>query len=215
MWSFLSIRTGLVAALIMMMSVPALAQQETAPNDEDAIRDMLEQRDAEIKSILDGDRENFTKEQRDELMTLVNGVIDFRAMGQHALGSFWDDLSSEQRNKFVDVFRDVVRLQSMGDLDVYNSDVSYERIDVEGDSAFVRTLTRYQGTQTPVDYVLARDNDTWLAQDIIVDEVSTANGYARSFQSVMRRRGFDALMNSLEQRRERAQQESQEQAASR
>ncbi len=214
MWSFLSIRTGLIAALIMMMSVPVLAQQGTAPNDEDAIRDMLEQRDAEIKSILDGDRADFTDEQRNELMTLINGVIDFRAMGQHALGPFWGDLSEEQRDEFVDVFRDVVRLQSMADLEVYNSEVSYEHIDVEGDSAFVRTITRYQGTQTPVDYVLARQGDTWLAQDIIVDEVSTAEGYARSFQRVMRRRGFDSLMNSLEQRRERAQQESQEQSAS-
>lgn len=212
MWSFPSFRTALFVALIVpllaLSSTPLLAQQAPADDDADAIRAMLEERDAEIKSVLAGDRDNFTSEQREDLMALINGFIDFRAMGREALGPFWSDLSNAQRNEFVDVFQDVVRHQSLSDLEVYNSEVTYNRITVRDDSAFVRTTTRYRGTQTPVDYVLKRESDTWLAEDIVVDGVSTAGGYARSFQNVMRRRGFDSLMNSLKQRQERAQQES-------
>lgn len=211
MWSSLSLRSGffsaLVAVLLVGAALPAMAQQSS--NDEaDAIRAMLEERDAEIKSILNGSESDFTSAQREELMSLINGFIDFRAMGQQALGPFWSDLSEEQRTEFVDVFQDVVRHQSLGDLEAYNSEVTYNRIDVESDSAFVRTTTRYKGSDTPVDYVLHRQDDTWLATDIILDEVSTAGGYARSFQNVMRKRGFDSLMNSLEKRQERAQQEA-------
>jgi len=211
MWSSLSFRSGffsaLVAVLLVGAALPAVAQQ--ASNDEaDAIRAMLEERDAEIKSILNGSESNFTSAQREELMSLINGFIDFRAMGQQALGPFWSDLSEDQRAEFVDVFQDVVRHQSLSDLEAYNSEVTYNRIEVEDDSAFVRTTTRYQGSDTPVDYVLHRQDDTWLATDIILDEVSTAGGYARSFQNVMRKRGFDSLMNSLEKRQERAQQEA-------
>lgn len=183
-------------ALAVCAPRPLLAQEQAQ-----AIRQMLEQRDQQIKSILQGDT-TFTAQQREELKTLINGVIDFRAMGRRALGPFWDDLSASQQTEFIDVFRDIVRSQSLSDLEVYNSKVTYNAIDVEGDSAFVRTTTNYRGTSADVEYVLQRQDGTWLAEDIIVDEVSTAESYARSFQTVVRKRGFDALMNSLRKKRE-------------
>jgi phospholipid transport system substrate-binding protein len=193
----------------VLLAAPQAVHAQPGPSPEaDTIRTMLEERDAQIKAILNGTESDFTRTQRQELMTLINGFIDFRAMGQQALGPFWGDLSDEQRTEFVDVFQDVVRQQSMGDLEVYNSRVTYGRIEVEDDSAFVRTTTRYQGSDTPVDYVMHRQDGTWLATDIIVDEMSTAEGYARSFQNVIPRRGFDTLMNSLERRRARGQQET-------
>lgn len=163
---------------------------------------MLEERDQQIKSILSGS-EDYTKEQRARLKELINGVLDFRAMGQTALGPHWDTLSTDRRDTFVEVFRDVVRAQSMSDLGVYNSKVTFDQITVQDDSAYVRTMTTYQGTRTPVEYVLKHRGDEWKAEDIIVDEVSTAEGYARSFQSVVRKRGFATLMESLRKKREK------------
>ena len=212
MSSFLSLRSGLLTTLVALLfvgiSLPVAAQQSGSSDEAESIRTMLEERDTEIKSILNGSESDFTSAQREELMTLINGFIDFRAMGQHALGPFWSDLTEEQRSEFVDVFQGVVRQQSLSDLEAYNSEVTYDRIDVEEDSAFVRTTTRYQGNDTPVDYVLHRRDSTWLATDIILDEVSTAEGYARSFQNVMRKRGFDTLMNSLRARLERSEQDA-------
>ena len=193
-----SLVVGLLLLVLAACPVrPALAQTDGA----DAIQQMLEQRDQQIKSILQGDT-TFTAQQREELQTLINGVIDFRAMAQQALGPFWADLSDTQRSEFVNVFRDIVRSQSLADLEVYNSEVTYNTIDVSGDSAFVRTTTQYRGTSANVEYVLERQEGTWLAEDVIVDDVSTAESYARSFQTVVRKRGFEALMNSLRKKRE-------------
>ena len=178
--------------------MPGWAQGQQATQSE--IRQMLEERDQEIKSILKG-RTDYTQEQRTRLKELINGVLDFRAMAATALGTHWDTLSTERRDTFVEVFRDVVRAQSMSDLDVYNSKVTFDQITVQGDSAFVRTTTEYEGTSTPVEYVLERQSEEWKAEDIIVDGVSTAEGYARSFQTVVRKRGFSALMTSLERKR--------------
>lgn len=194
----------LVACLAVAVTAPAaLAQTVAETPEEKDILAMLEERDQQIKTILDGSTSSFSQEQREELQTLINGVIDFRAMGQQALGPHWTDLSDEQRDEFVDVFRDVVRAQSLADLEVYNSMITYDKVSVDGDSAYVRTITEYKGTKTPVEYILERSDDEWLAQDIIVDDVSTAEGYARSFQSVVRKRGFDALMNSLRKKRDK------------
>ena len=187
--------------LVLTVAASPLQPVQAQDNSADAIQQMLEERDRQIKSILQGDT-TFTAQQREELKTLINGVIDFRAMAQQALGPFWADLSDAQRTEFVDVFQDIVRSQSMADLEVYNSEVTYNTIDVSGDSAFVRTATQYRGTSANVEYVLHREDGTWLAEDIIVDEVSTAESYARSFQTVVRKRGFDALMDSLRKKRE-------------
>ena len=178
---------------------PLGAQAQSSTEAE--IRQMLENRDQQIKSIL-GESEDYDAEQRAQLKGLINGVIDFRVMGQRALGAHWDDLNHEQRDEFVSVFSDVVRAQSMSDLGVYNSAVTYDQIDVHGDSAFVRTQTKYEGRTTPVEYVLERRDEEWRAEDIIVDGVSTAEGYARSFQTVVRQRGFDTLMKSLQKKRD-------------
>lgn len=190
-----------IALLLIGASTPGWAQGQQSTQSE--IRQMLEQRDQEIKSILSGDKD-YSTEQRARLKELINGVIDFRAMAQTALGPHWDTLGTDRRDEFVNVFRDVVRAQSMGDLDVYNSKVTFDQITVQDDSAFVRTMTEYEGTKTPVEYVLKRREGEWKAEDIIVDEVSTAEGYARSFQTVVRKRGFETLMKSLRKKRDEA-----------
>ncbi len=192
--------------LIGSLAVPALAH---AQDEAQEIREMLEERDREIKDIL-GDRDSFTQEQRDELMNLVNGVINFREMGRQALGTHWREISDTQRDQFVDVFSDIVRLQSLSDLEVYNSEVSYEEITVDGDSAYVNTNTIYQGTPTKVEYYMGKADGEWFVHDIVLDEVSTVGGYERSFRRIINRRGFDALMNSLENRRERAREDAEE-----
>jgi len=154
---------------------------------------MLEQRDQQIKSILQGSKP-YSQDQRDRLKDLINGVIDFRAMAETALGPHWDTLDTARRDTFVTVFRDVVRGQSMSDLGVYNSKVTIDQISVQDDSAYVRTTTEYEGTRTPVEYVLERQ----------------ASGEWRSFQNVVRRRGFAPLLKSLERKRKevRAQNEA-------
>lgn len=207
---------GAIALLLLIggLAVPALAHaqeevQDEAQDEAQEIRAMLEERDREIKDIL-GDRDSFTQAQRDELMDLVNGVINFREMGRQALGPAWRDLSDAQRDQFVDVFSDIVRLQSLSDLEVYNSDVSYEEITVDGDSAYVNTNTIYQGTPTQVEYYMGKHDGEWFVHDIVLDEVSTVGGYERSFRRIINRRGFDALMDSLESRRERARQDAKE-----
>jgi phospholipid transport system substrate-binding protein len=195
--------SALTFGLVLLLAVvPSLRPAQAQDAAEQEIRTMLESRDQQIKSILDGDTSSFTEQQRSELKTLINGVIDFRAMGQVALGPFWEDLNADQQKEFVDVFQDIVRAQSLADLEVYNSRVTYDKITVSGDSAYVETQTEYEGTQTPVIYDLQKKDTTWVAEDIVVDGVSTAESYARSFQTVVRKRGFDALMTSLKKKRD-------------
>jgi phospholipid transport system substrate-binding protein len=191
----------LVALAFSVAAAPATAQRE-----EQAIRTMLQQRDRQIKEIVRG-RNALTEADREKLRTVVNDVMDFEAMGRTALGDQWGQLNAQQRRDFVSVFAGVVRTQSLADLDIYRADVTVRDVTVQGNTATARTTATIQRQGKPVsaavDYTLQKQGDRWLVTDFTLDNVSTAVGYQRSFQRILRQRGFDGLMTSLRSRLER------------
>ena len=167
-----------------------------------AILELLKQRDKEIKSLI-GDKKEFTDGQKEELQTLINGVIDFEQMGKDALGKEWDTITPEQQAEFVKVFSEIVKGRSLSDLEIYRLEVEYEQVTVEGAEARVQTKTIYKEQPMKVEYDMGFRSDEWRVDDIILDGVSTTEGYARSFQTYIRKRGFDALMQNLHKRLEK------------
>lgn len=182
--------------LALLLAAPAFAQA-------DDIGQMLRARDAEIKAIV-GTSGTIPDAKREQLRDVVNGVIDFEAMSRQALGDFWSDLSEAQRADFVDVFSEVVRAQSLANLDLYRARVTYGEVEVNGGSALAHTTARSGDVDAEVDYALARKGGAWVVTDIVIDGTSTVGGYATSFQRVMRRQGVEAgyerLMESLRKR---------------
>lgn len=195
------------AALLLLagLAVRPAAAQEAARQE---IRQMLDQRDRDLKQAIKpllNDPKAATAAQRQRVEDLVNGVISFEEMARQALGPFWKDLPPAQRQEFVAVFTDIVRAQSLADLEIYNAKVTYETITVVGDSAYVRTTTVYQDKPAKVEYYLGRHGGAWYVHNLVLDDVGTVEGYARSFQGVVRKRGFEALMTSLRKKQAKLQ----------
>jgi phospholipid transport system substrate-binding protein len=165
---------------------------------------MLDERDKKLKSSLGPSGTEYTQEQRDLLKDIINDVIDYRAMAQFALGNTYDEISEDDREKFVSLFATIIRDNSLNRLDIYRAEVTYEAIEVNGDNAEVQTIAELENVRTTVDYDLERRNGDWMITDMTIDDVSTAESYNRQFQSIIRQRGFDALMQSLERRAARA-----------
>lgn len=188
----------LLALFALFIAAPVSAQSGE-------IEQMLRQRDAEIKAIL-GDGAP-SDAQRDRLRDVVNDVIDFESMAREALGPYWSDLTPAQRSAFVEAFGGVVRAQSLADLDLYRARVTYGDVDVDGTTAVAHTSARSGDVDAAVVYDLAKKNGAWFVTDIRIDGTSTVDGYANSFQRVMKRQGveagYDRLMTSLRKRLER------------
>ena len=121
-------------------------------------------------------------------------------MSAFALGDTWETLTDEQKTRFVEVFSGVIRAQSLADLDLYRATVAYGDIDVSGTTATATTTASLQDVRTEVVYDLAKREGAWVITDFSIDGVSTAENYRRSFQRVLARRGYDALLSSLERR---------------
>ena len=164
------------------------------------VREMLIERDREIKALLGPEGTEYTETQRAQLMDIINQIIDYRAMARHALQDTWDTLTAEQRDEFVDVFARVIRDQSLNSLEIYRAEVTYESFTVNGNFVTAHTIATLENVRTPVIYELENRNGEWFVIDMSVDNVSTADSYRRSFQRIIQRRGFDALMDNLRRR---------------
>jgi phospholipid transport system substrate-binding protein len=191
----------IITLLIVLFGITSFLSAQSATNE---IRSMLVDRDEEIKELLGPEGTEYTQEQRDQLKDIINDVVDYRAMAQFALGNTYDEISSEEREKFVSLFSTIIRDNSMNRLDIYRAEVTYEDIQVNGDQAHVKTIAQLENVRTSVDYDMERRNGEWMIIDMTIDDVSTAESYNRQFQSIIRQRGFDALMQSLERRAARA-----------
>ncbi|MFA5669178.1 MAG: ABC transporter substrate-binding protein [Balneolaceae bacterium] len=175
-----------------------------AQTPKDDIKNMLEQRDVEIKELLGPKNSDYTNAQRDKLKDIVNGVIDFRAMAKYALEETYDTIETEEREEFVELFATIVRDQSLNKLDIYRAKVTYISISVNGTTADVSTFAELDDVRTPVSYTMALEDNEWVITDMIIDDVSTAEAYNRQFQRIINRRGFSSLLESLRKRAARA-----------
>lgn len=188
--------------LIAFLGVFVTVQKAQAQKDAASIKQLLEERDAEIKELMGPKGTEYSQEQRDKLKDIINGIIDYRAMAQYALGDTYDNLSGEEQEEFVNLFSTIIRDQSLNKLDIYRAKVKYEDITVEDDSAEVETVAQLEDVRTPVGYTMAYENDTqqWVVTDMIIDDVSTAESYHRQFQKIIRQKGYDSLIETLRKR---------------
>lgn len=190
--------------LILFITVISLSGILTAQTEAEEIREMLESRDNEIKELLGPSGTDYTQEQRDQLKDIINDVIHYRSMARFALGNTYEQIDDATREEFVSLFSTIIRDNSLNRLDIYRADVTYESIQVDGNKAFVSTLAELENVRTPVEYDLELIDGEWMITDMTIDDVSTAESYNRQFQSIIRQRGFDALLDSLRRRAARA-----------
>ncbi|MCY4160019.1 MAG: ABC transporter substrate-binding protein [Bacteroidetes bacterium] len=178
--------------LWIFMSGPSLG---LAQDVEEEVRSFMTQRDQEIKDAVRGMKTD--PSLREVARSLINDQIDFEEMGKRSLGRYYEDLTPEERQEFIEVFGGIVRSQSLGDLSVYEAPVSIESVAINGDQATVNTTAEIREDELDVVYHLHRKEESWWLYDIVIDGVGTVEGYSVSFQTFLRKRGFEAFMQSL------------------
>lgn len=183
--------------LILALAIPIVTAQ---PAEEAAIKQLMERRDRQIKTLLGPSGSTYTDSQRDQLKEIINGIMDYEAMAKIALQDSYEKATAPQRTEFVTLFSSVIRDQSLSKLDIYRAQVIYDKITVTGTQAKVETTAILSNVRTPVWYALEKRATGWVITDMAVDNVSTAESYRRSFQTVIRRRGFDGLLENLRRR---------------
>jgi phospholipid transport system substrate-binding protein len=155
-----------------------------------------------------------TKEQRRDLVrVIVRPRFDYSAMSQIILAQEWRKASSEQKDRFVGLFRDLIERTYFSAMDSYEGEtVRMGRERKSENRAIVQTYVKASTKEVPVDYKLRLKDDDWLAYDVTVDGVSLVSNYRTSFRNLIRDKGMDGLLAELEHKIEELKSVSNEEA---
>ncbi|MDG5766514.1 ABC transporter substrate-binding protein [Balneolales bacterium ANBcel1] len=193
-------KSTLILFLVLLAALPVFAES----SKEQEIRSILQERDDQIKELLGPAGTEYTDEQRRRLRSIINDMMDYREMARFALDDTFYELDPEEQEEFTELFATIIRDQSLQRLDIYRADVIYEDITVDEHTAMVTTTAILDDNRIPVLYQMKQKDGEWYITDMSVDRAWTAQSYRRSFQNIIRRRGFDALMENLRRRADQA-----------
>jgi len=138
-------------------------------------------------------------EVRRLVMTYIVPVIDQEKIAMGALGKYWRRATPEQRQEFIDRFREMQIRTYSGAFKAFSGEqFSFEdpRFNESGDKALVKgTLMQTNGQTVPVDFRLYLDDKThqWRVYDAVVAGL----GMVKTYRDQLSERLQNISMNDL------------------
>ncbi len=146
------------------------------------------------------------REVRDQkIVTLVKGRFDFPTMSQWILGLNWRRATEAERQRFIDLFTQLLENTYAGRIESYTGgygkeNVRYVEERIEGDRALVNTLIVTQSAEIPVNYKMIQKNGEWRVYDVVIEEVSLVRNYRTTYGEIVSREGFAGLFSKMEEK---------------
>ena len=146
------------------------------------------------------------------LYAIVEEIVlphfDFTKMSQRVLGQHWRQATEEQREKFRDVFRDLlVRTYATALTEYSDQSIVYLPVRERGPGGEVSVRTQIEspgGAPIPIFYEMYPIEDQWKVYDVSIDGVSLVINYRSSFSNEIRLNGMDSLITRLDEMNRRA-----------
>lgn len=188
-------RLILAALFALTAGTPARARAADDP------REIIVDATARIKVlVLSAQTDEELREKAKEIMA---EFVDFAAFGKLCLGKQWKALTPQQQEAYLAQFRVLLqrtylrRFKRGADFTVeYKHKTRFSKA---GDRAEVKTEITSVDVGADVDYRF-RKTDKWMAYDIVVDEVSVMRNYRRAFVKLLKKEGFDALLEKMKKK---------------
>jgi phospholipid transport system substrate-binding protein len=138
------------------------------------------------------------EERRHLLEKVVAARFDYAEMSRRALGAPWNQLTDQQKQEFVGLFRTLLTNSYADKIETYSGEgVQYLNERTEKEYAEVRTKVLSGKTEIPLDYRLINRADDWRVYDVVVDGVSLVNNYRGQFTKILRASSYSDLVDQL------------------
>jgi len=191
---------SLIVVLLLTLSVVTLGARDSA-SAKDGPMDQLQGSVDEILKILQAKKQKTPEETaqcKQLVLNVVNDMFDFREMAKSSLGKNWNDLSSEEQDKFVGLFTSLIEQRYIGKIDSYdNQKVVYKKQRIKDNKAIIYTDIIDKNLEIPIDYKLKEKQGKWLIYDLKIENVSLIANYRRDFDSIIRKEKFAGLMEKI------------------
>ena len=137
--------------------------------------------------------------RRVALENAVRSSVSYREMARRSLGITWLVLSESERQRFSELFVQVLRDAVASRVNIYaQTNVVYLSEQLEENFAEVRTLFKGDKHDTAVDLRLVNQSGQWLMYDAVIDGVRLVDNYRSQFVHVMKDGAYAGLVGRLE-----------------
>ncbi|MCI5047477.1 MAG: ABC transporter substrate-binding protein [Aquisalinus sp.] len=124
-----------------------------------------------------------------ELLNLLDPVTDFEAFSQGVMGSYREQATSDQLQRFRELFKaTIVDLYTSALVATEISDITLRETNYRSDTSatVIVDVTVTDGTSYEVSYSMRREiGEDWKARNIIIDGVNIGLTYRNQFRSAM------------------------------
>ena len=142
-----------------------------------------------------------------KLLTLIKPMMDFPAMSEASLGKHWVTINAKQRQRFISLFQDLVFHSYMKKIRSAKNEAKIEYEDESprsGGGAEVEAIaTTSKEVEVELRFILRAGKTksgeaAFVAEDIVIDEVSLVTNYREEFNRIIAKEGFDGLLKKME-----------------
>jgi ABC-type transporter MlaC component len=142
--------------------------------------------------------------QWQRVMERIARDFDFVAMTRRILDTHWMDANEEQRARVTTLFRQLLSITYWRRIAAYRGEqvvvIATELREVG--LATARTLVYAGHADHPIDYKLEEADDRWLADDVVIEQISLVRHCRGTFLDTVRAHKIDGLIAELEWRLE-------------
>ncbi len=198
----ISFRWRAIAFLTAVMVGASIVPGYAGPPTE-AIKKTI---DEVLRIVRDQDLKHKGKadERRHLLEQVVEARFDYAEMSRRALGAPWNQLTDQQKQEFVDLFRTLLTNSYADKIETYSGEgVQYLNERTEKEYAEVRTKVLSGKTEIPLDYRLIHKAEDWRVYDVVVDNISLVNNYRGQFTKILRASSYSDLVDQLRKKSEK------------
>lgn len=139
--------------------------------------------------------------KKDKVSVIVRERFDFRVMSQGVLATNWKKASGAQKERFVELFSDLLIGSYRERVDAYSDEeVKYLGEKLKGIRAEVNTVIISDGVEIPMKYKVLKRGEKWLAYDIVIEGVSLLRNYRESYRDIVKKEGMEGLLAQMERK---------------
>jgi phospholipid transport system substrate-binding protein len=139
----------------------------------------------------------------EQLAPVITAGFDMPFIAKTVLGRYWETFNSAQKSKFVETFSKLSIATYAANFDSYSGErfkVISEK-EVSGGRVLVQTqLTKSDGGQVQLDYLLHRIGSQWRIINVVADGVSDLALKRADYTSFLKSKGFDPLLIKLNEK---------------
>ena len=187
-----------MALLVLTLSLPA-----AAIGTDPAAAKVVEKLHTELLEVMKKAKALGYKGRYQRLAPLVASSYDFPFISKLVVGRYWSEFSPEQKEQFVNTFTKLsiatYANQFAGYAGEHFKTISAEE-STRGRLLIKTVLIKSNGEEVELDYMLHQKEGQWQIINVIAQGVSDLSLKRAQYTSYLKKEGFDALLQRLNEK---------------